>query len=351
NLNERLAKAFNDFTSLSWAISSKCNLKCKHCRQKPLVELPFKKKLDLIDFIAQNTMIHRITLTGGEPTIHPNIWDLCRYLKRYGFQLLMITNGTSLTNEILNNITRYEIRPVVSLDGTKEIHEGIRGKDSFEKTLRGIKDLENRKIGFNINRVIIPGYDQNEQEFVHLLASFKNIRGISIYRCIPTGKARQSFRYQKNRYYSSLKKLITSFSNSTLKDRIKMHIDDPLIPLHLPKKMLQSTSISYGCLLKDGTISLQPDGSFLACQALPVSIASWNEDLDWDTIKNNPIIKRSYFNEKSLEFFPRECLSCSDFSSCSGGCTAFTFSGGNGITPILLNKKDPYCPKNTYSDL
>ncbi|MFX0095416.1 MAG: hypothetical protein ACFFBD_27015, partial [Candidatus Hodarchaeota archaeon] len=82
--------------------------------------------------------------------------------------------------------------------------------------------------------------------------------------------------------------------------------------------------------------------------ALPIIIGTWNEVFKWETLQTHPLIKRVISGERDL-YFPPECISCSNFPSCQGGCIAFTLSSEEDFSPILSKKKDPYCPMSNKS--
>jgi hypothetical protein len=79
-----------------------CNLACEGCYkhkfsfQKPVEEL--KKE---IDFVATKRNLETLTLLGGEPTLHPSICDIVRYVKSKGIRPHILTNATTLNESLL----------------------------------------------------------------------------------------------------------------------------------------------------------------------------------------------------------------------------------------------------------
>lgn len=67
--------------SLLIAITNRCNLRCLHCGfsagPEETDQLSFE---DIKEIIDANRDIDSITLTGGEPLVHPNFWDIADYL-------------------------------------------------------------------------------------------------------------------------------------------------------------------------------------------------------------------------------------------------------------------------------
>ncbi|MHA1168868.1 MAG: radical SAM protein, partial [Candidatus Hodarchaeales archaeon] len=257
----------------------------------------------------------------------------------------IVSNGTVLTPEIIKKIAHYDIKMTISLDGSSRIHEQIRGKKTFERTLNGIKLLDDEGMKFKINKVIFSSQEGDSQEYVRLLEQFNHLETVNLYRCIPTGKARLNLLSERSKHYEILNKLIAAISSSFLKDTVNIYVDDPLAPLYIPEETYSDLKvINFGCLTREGMISLQPNGSFLACQTLPVELAEWHRGLNWDDIRLHPLMQRIRASTNiNKDLFPEECSKCEQFSSCKGGCGAFAFSSGNNSIYPLHEKKDLYC--------
>ena len=98
-----------------------------------------------------------IILTGGEPLLRADIFDLASYGTAKGFRMVMATNGTLFTEEIVQNMKASGIQRIsISIDGpTAETHDAFRKvKGSFEGSLRGIEMAKRGGIEFQINTTI-----------------------------------------------------------------------------------------------------------------------------------------------------------------------------------------------------
>lgn len=86
-----------------------------------------------------------ITVWGGEPLISPIFDELMRMIHEKGFKTEVITNGVLIAEhkEILET---YADRVYVSLDGTAEVHNEIRGNGVFEKVANNLKKLQHNNI-------------------------------------------------------------------------------------------------------------------------------------------------------------------------------------------------------------
>jgi len=83
---------------IEWNLGKRCNYDCAYCPSaihdnfSPHTDIEILKQT--VDKLALLKKPIRISLTGGEPCVHPNIEELIRYIKEKGFWLSITTNGT-----------------------------------------------------------------------------------------------------------------------------------------------------------------------------------------------------------------------------------------------------------------
>lgn len=136
-----------------------CNLRCKHCLNNSGVpednQLTYQECYGLIKELSK-AGIQEIRFTGGEPLVFEGIYDLIRFASDNGIFVSIGTNGTLITEEIAHKLKASGLkRVVVSLDGTREMHDVIRGKGNYEKTINAIKYLNDEGISIKVNAVIM----------------------------------------------------------------------------------------------------------------------------------------------------------------------------------------------------
>ncbi len=103
--------------------------------------------------------VEMIQFHGGEPLLHPRgISRACERINAYcaerGIEppvYTVITNGTCMTDEVLDIIERFAIRVTVSLDGTREINDANRpwaaGRSAYDAAVAGLEKLKERNLG------------------------------------------------------------------------------------------------------------------------------------------------------------------------------------------------------------
>lgn len=139
--------------------TNKCNLNCSICWLK---DSDLTKKAELTTqeiktfFNSLNREIKQIKLYGGEPLVRKDFFEICRFLKEKGFYVKTITNGTLIYKKIAEKIISLGIDSItLSLDGDKDIHNQIRGNDSFSKTLGAISYINELKSKQNLEKPLL----------------------------------------------------------------------------------------------------------------------------------------------------------------------------------------------------
>ncbi|MCX8015927.1 MAG: radical SAM protein [Patescibacteria group bacterium] len=135
-------------------INTTCNLRCKHCFQSNYSRImPFSRIKNILSLLYKNN-IFEINLVGGEPFLHPNIFEIIEMCcKKYNFAVNVITNGTLLTSKIINLLSKHrdKIALLISLEGVKDTNDLIRGRGTFKKVERTIKKLKKKRIYFEFS--------------------------------------------------------------------------------------------------------------------------------------------------------------------------------------------------------
>ena len=113
-----------------------------------------------------------IKFTGGEPFTRDDMIEILKYARNLGFDMDISTNGSLITEKIAKELKNMSFPMVhVSLDGeNKKSHEYVRGENTFERTLRGIKHLtENRDYAVNFINNNIPQLHAYRPKATYLL--------------------------------------------------------------------------------------------------------------------------------------------------------------------------------------
>jgi len=147
---------------LNFAVTYKCNSRCKTCsiwKVNPRNELSLE---EIRKFTKNIDFIHWVRLTGGEPFLRNDYVEIVKTLYENVPDLFMVTTPTNgLLPDLIFDMVRkilgfFEKKYIitVSLDGTKTIHDRIRGvKKSWDKSIETytkLKELEELFDNFNV---------------------------------------------------------------------------------------------------------------------------------------------------------------------------------------------------------
>ena len=127
-----------------WNLIRRCNLTCKHCYTTS-ADINFPGELTTPEIYTvmdelKNFKVPVLILSGGEPLLHPDIFDISRRAKAMGFYVALSSNGTLITQQNISQIAEINYQYVgVSLDGIGATHDKFRQKTgSFSASLKGI---------------------------------------------------------------------------------------------------------------------------------------------------------------------------------------------------------------------
>ncbi|MPM66622.1 putative mycofactocin radical SAM maturase MftC [bioreactor metagenome] len=185
---------------VAWNITRTCNLKCVHCysnsdAQKYSGELTTAEAKKFIDDCAE-FKVPVLLLSGGEPLIRPDVFELVEYARTRGIRTTFSTNGTLIDMETAKIIKALDVGYVgISLDGLGDANDKFRGKaGAFEKALQGIRNcLEiGQRVGlrFTINR-----YNFHDLENIFKLIREEQIPRVCFYHLVYSGRGSQMMQH------------------------------------------------------------------------------------------------------------------------------------------------------------
>ena len=181
---------------VAWEITRNCNLNCVHCRASATMgpyegELDTAACLDLVDQIAE-TGQPIVILTGGEPLLRQDIFDIARHGTDRGLRMVMAPNGTLITAPVARRMADAGIKRIsISLDGaTRDIHDRFRGVDgAWDGSLNGIERAKEAGIEFQINTTITRA---NLDQIPAILRLAEQLGAVAhhIFLLVPTGRGK-----------------------------------------------------------------------------------------------------------------------------------------------------------------
>lgn len=156
------------------SITTRCNFNCPHClratidKDKTFVKDLSLSVLETILKEGKKMNFRYISITGGEPVLHPRFKDIISLIGNYGYKFYLGSNGwfyKEYWESIEQNRRNFKFM-FLSLDGvTPEIHDAVRGRSgSFGKIMEAVKFYGERKVPTIATFCVTPGnYHQIER--------------------------------------------------------------------------------------------------------------------------------------------------------------------------------------------
>lgn len=184
--------------SLFFELTGACNEHCRHCgshcgdfkvRNLLSKEEYFKILSDVKKDFGTKDL--RICLTGGEPLLREDFFEIAEEIKRQGFLWGMTSNGTLITKDVAKKLYESGMKTIsVSVDGLKNTHDWFReSPGSYERTMEGIKNL--LEYPFAHVQITTVVHSKNYKELNKMYKIFSKI-GVKSWRVIniePIGRA------------------------------------------------------------------------------------------------------------------------------------------------------------------
>ena len=128
-----------------WNLIRRCNLTCKHCYSISAdKDFPGELNTDEVYAVMDDLKqfhVPVLILSGGEPLLRPDIFDISHRAKEKGFYVGLSTNGTLITEKNIDAIAAVNYDYVgISIDGVRETHDMFRRKQgAFDESMHGIR--------------------------------------------------------------------------------------------------------------------------------------------------------------------------------------------------------------------
>ncbi len=321
---------FNTLPVLSeFAPTYRCNLACRFCYagspDGDLVdELDTAGAVKVIEVIRKQARVPGLSFTGGEPTLRKDLVELVAEAVKIDLRVNLITNGTLLTQRLVDALARAGLRSAqVSLEGgTAGVHDALVGRPgAFEKTLQGVRRLEEAGIAVHTNTTINGGNLDSLEDIVDRVRDL-GLDRLSMNMVIPCGTAISKGRDLWVRY--------TDIGPHVLRVRRKAREAGVRFLWYAPTPYCLFNPVAEGlgnkgCAACDGLLSVAPDGSVLPCSSLREPVGNLLERPFrevWESAEAKAWRRK--------EAAPGACHTCSMFEICTGACPIYWEAMGDG---------------------
>lgn len=302
-LERQIKRARETFQPLfaTLEVTQSCNYSCKHCYNfdrslpppSPKSILTFKEIQTILAELSKLGSLS-LNITGGEPLLRQDIFEILEEANKYPFQLRLKTNGFLLNEKTAKLLSKKGVKEVdISLYGPdEETYLKFCDKEGFRKTIRGIENAKAAGIKVNVSIILHKENYKSLDQMIELLTKMEVFFNISdeITDRYDKSKAREEFGLSQEDY------------EVLLKGKNKYFFDH------------DNSEKSLMCGCAKVVIGIGAFGDVFPCIGAPIPSGNIREerlDVIWKSSKELNKI-RNY----SLEDF-KECSTCDLIESCS----------------------------------
>ncbi|MEW6068739.1 MAG: radical SAM protein [Nitrospirota bacterium] len=325
---------------IAWEITRRCNLKCIHCRSSSKIEVkehPDFSTNEAFRILDDITSYAKpvIVLSGGEPLLRKDVFEIAKYGTNKGLRMCLATNGTLVTDETCEKIKDSGIKIVsLSLDGSKEkIHDDFRNqKGAFAGSINAARLFKKHGIEFIINSSFTKR-NQEDIPKIYKLAKELGATAWYMFMIVPTGRGEEI-----------MNELISKEDYEEILDwHYHMEMDEkdmlvrPTCAPHYYRVVLQkskqegakferrtlkfSTGGAKGCIAGQLISLIDVDGNVLPCSYFPKAAGNIKKQSFKDIWENSELFREL----RDFKKYKGKCGSCEYLSVC-GGCRARAYS-------------------------
>ncbi len=334
---------------VAWEMTRACNLACVHCRaaacpEPDANELTTEEGRTLIDGIAE-VCKPILIMTGGEPLLRPDFFELAAYAVSSGLRAALATNGVLVTPEFARKIKDVGIARVsVSLDGaTTEDHDNFRKVvGAFQASLRGIANLRAAGVPVQVNTTLTK---RNRDHLAQImkLAEEVGAEAFHVFLLVPTGRARDMAGEEMGpeEYEESLLEFYRLGRKCGLETKATCAPQYyRILRQEAKKEGIEVTENTFGlnartrgCLGGLSFVFVSHKGELQPCGYFDLQAGSVRDANFADLWENAPLFKEL----RNFRLLEGKCSKC-DYVRFCGGCRARAYeSTGSYMT------EEPYC--------
>jgi radical SAM protein with 4Fe4S-binding SPASM domain len=316
---------------VSWNVTLKCNLKCAHC----YINASETKLRDELSTDAAKMLIHQIAevsrplliLSGGEPLLRDDIYEIIRYGAERGLRMGMGSNGMLIDDEVTRRLQKAGMETVaISLDSSiPERHDRFRGvKGCWEHAIDAIKSLKKSSIQVQVNCTVTKqNYD--EVDDIMSLAEKLGVENFHLFFLVPTGRGTDIEDITPKMYEDMITSTLAKIT------KYKLNVKPSCAPQFMRIAKEQGVDMSRwvrGCMAGLHYCRIYPSGEVTPCPYMPLKLGNIRERSFKDIWFNSEVFKAL----RDFDQLKGKCGLC-EYRDVCGGCRARAY----GVTTDLMD--------------
>lgn len=156
---------------ITFSLTNRCNFRCVYCDipGQHREEMSLDEWRAAIDAFRDGGM-GRASLIGGEPLLHRDVGAIIDHLKSRGVHTAMNTNGWLVPDRI-EDVAKLDM-VCLTLDGPRDLHDAQRKKGSYDKVIRALEVLRERRVPAVTMTVLTPGGADTVEHVLQVAQAF-----------------------------------------------------------------------------------------------------------------------------------------------------------------------------------
>ncbi|QXD15938.1 radical SAM protein [Rhodocaloribacter litoris] len=302
---------------ISWNLTRRCNLRCPHCYlsagEAEADELSTDECLALLDELAA-LGTEMLILTGGEPLLRRDIYEIARKASALGMWVVMGTNGVLVNDHVARKMVDCGVRGVgISLDALDpEKHDRFRGgPDAWKHSVRALEICRRHGLEVLVQTTVM---EMNYDEIPALLdfAREKGAWSFNVYFLVQTGRGQALNDLSPERTEALLTRLVE------LQDRYRpMLVRAKCAPQfkQIAYAMGRGGLESGGCMAGTAYCRITPGGDVTPCPYMTVVAGNLRERSFTEIWQTSPV----FADLRDRSRLQGRCGAC-EFNALCGGC-------------------------------
>jgi radical SAM protein with 4Fe4S-binding SPASM domain len=290
-------------------------------------EMSLAETREIIRVFREDAKIPFFSFTGGEPLLRDDLEDMICFARQKELQVNLITNGILADARRAKSLFKAGLRTAqVSVEGIDAAtHDLLTARPgSFEKTLEGIRNLQQAGISVQTNTTVSSVNAAQARQFPRFLKGIGVSRfAMNLY--LPPGGSPGADRAQGVNGlllpYSHAGVIIDAVHAAARSEGLVFYWYSPIPHCHY--NTIARGLGNKSCAAMDGLLSVSPSGDVLPCSSYPEPMGNLLTEGFRDI----------WFSErarhfKSKEYAPTECAGCGSFVACQAACPLYWRSVG-----------------------
>lgn len=349
----------NSVSSIAFEVTARCHRRCLYCynvwkssSDLPTEELDIAEIRSIFSRLRREAGLRRVDLTGGEPLLRPDIFEVMDALGALGLKLTLVSDGKHITSEVAKELARRKIVRVqpTLLSTDRQVHNALKGggacavggdacvvgSDAYDDALRAVARLLREKVPLSVSYICTRRNFGDFEEVVKLCYAL-GVKHMGFGRLCTSGEAAGNLEAlcpEPGMVRDCLERIPSLSSKYGMEIALLIAVPHCLFDgaaLHRSTPRVGYCAIAAG----EPHWTLSPSGEVRPCSVSPVSLGNLTGQ-GWSRIAGR-------YRREVLPIFrerlPLVCRQCDRLERCLGGCR----ESARGATGELTGR-DPLCP-------